>query len=317
MECNFKIDEPCVHLMKGDHDNFCARPTAFLCIETLDNERVKLSHSSRSAWTRCRQKYYFSKVVGLRTHDRMLGSPLKIGIVMDDFLKSRYLNYPFKKEFEALCERYALTDVERSKTYALIKAYYDIGINVDQAGHPQYRFTWKTGEADITGVMDCFFGDHFDEVKTSARPDFYLNVHNMTSQLAVYFLHNESIEYATVKVIRVPGLRYNADKESVADYQDRLYSGIISRPSYYFPGFDKLKRTWGKNFYRNEFPLDAIKDDYEKMAVDIQRAAKEDSFYQSWNCYCPGECEFISICKTGGAVSEDIFTYRDKAKEGK
>lgn len=309
MNCQFKHTDPCTFLIEGEDRDLCKRDGQFLCVETLGDKLPVLSASSWMSWARCRQKYYFNQVAGIRTRPHLLGSPLKIGIVWDEFMRSRYQLYPFKKEYHKLCEKYDLSDAERAKTYAMIKAYYDLEMRVDNSGLAQYEFLLKTDHAKVKGFIDCNYGDHIDEDKTSGRPDFYQKKHNLTIQLSTYFLALPDVEYANVKIVRVPGQKFNPDKESVEQYQDRLYTSIISRPSYYFIGFKKLKRTWGKKFYRSEFPLEAIKNDYERMSADIIRAAKEDSFYQSFNCYCPGNCEFLPICTTGG-VSEELYEHR-------
>ena len=309
MICDFKYNDPCIHLIKGDDRDFCKRDGQFICTDTLAENLPVMSHSSRSSWTRCRQKYYYSQIMGVRNRPHLLGSPLKIGIVIDKFMESRYMLFPFKKPYDDLVKKYNLSDVDSAKTYAIIKAYFDLEMKVDSGGIAQYEFLYKGEKAKVKGFMDCFYGDHIDEVKTSGRPDFYQKKHNLTSQLGTYFLAEPNAEYANVKIIRVPALKFNADKESIEQYQDRLYTSIISRPSYYFIGFKKLKRTWGKKFYRNEFPIDQIKQDYEKMSADIIQAARDESFYQSFNCYCPGNCEFLPICTTGG-VSEEIYEYR-------
>lgn len=309
MKCDFKYDDPCVHLIKGDDRDFCKRSSQFLCLDTLDNKIPVMSHSSRMSWTRCRYKYYLSNIMGIKSRDHMKGAPLKIGTVIDRFCEYRYQLKPFKEEFKRLTHDMNMSDVEIAKCYAIIKASHDLEAQLETGGKPQYEVRYETETCKVKGFIDCKFNDHADEIKTSTRPDFYRQPFNLKSQLSTYFLGNESIKYFSVKIIRVPTLRYNQDKESIDDYQDRLYSSIISRPSYYFIGWKKLARTWGIKFHRSEYDMDDIRDDYEKVSRDIVQAAKDDSFYQSFNCYCPGECEYLPICKTGG-VSEEIYEYR-------
>ena len=311
MKCEFKYDDPCIHLIKGDGRDFCKRDSQFLCLETFSSQTPIMSHSARMSWTRCRYKYYLSNIMGVKIKDHMKGMPLKIGTVIDRFFEYRYQLKPFKEEFKTLCHALNMGDAEIAKCYAIIKAFYDLEVKVEDCGKPQHKIIYEGKTINVKGYIDCKFDDHADEIKTSARPDFYRQPFNLKSQLSTYFLAEPSIKYFSVKIIRVPTLRYNSDKESAEEYQDRLYSSIISRPSYYFIGWKKLARTFGIKFHRTEFNLDDIRDDYEKVSADIVRAARDESFYQSFNCYCPGECEFLPICKTGG-VSEEIYEYRQK-----
>lgn len=109
------------------------------------------------------------------------------------------------------------------------------------------------------------------------------------------------------------GKYFGEDSES---YLNRIYQDIISRPSHYFLGFNRDNRTFGKKFWRSEFPLEEIKHDYHMITKDIKRATAENAFYQNFMaCYGPSQCNYLPICETS-VVSELIYEQNLKEKGG-
>jgi hypothetical protein len=226
-----------------------------------------------------------------------------------------YSGEPFTQEmFKDQCERYHLPILPSSKIFALIKAYHKLNIQVEPKGIAQLQFHYIKPTHHIKGYIDCLYPDHFLEDKLSGRPDFYAKKWNLSHQLSTYFLSNPKLDYAIVRVARVPSLRTgkgkNAD-ETPDGYTQRIYSDIIKRPSHYFLGLNRIKRTYGHRYYRNEFNLEEMEKEYIQVSKDIQRAAKEDAFYKNRNaCHVPADCEYLPICDTGG-VSDELYEYKD------
>jgi hypothetical protein len=96
--------------------------------------------------------------------------------------------------------------------------------------------------------------------------------------------------------------------ESSDQYEDRCYSDIISRPSYYFLGWDRKTRNFGHRFYRSEFDLDEIHSTYRFVTQEIEETIQRGSWYpNNLACHVPGPCQYLPI-KKSGVVSEEIFT---------
>jgi len=324
MYCEFyhkTKDGICAHYIKGSLGDagLCKRPTQFLCLEDLKTGLPKLSHSSRKDFAHCRRKYYYRKIQGLQVRKSMLSDPVKMGIIWDRFIEAKYNGQNFKSRFWELVDVYDLSDEGVSKLYALIKAFTNIGLKIDLDGFIgcQHEFDFIDGDVVVTGFIDRAYIDYFVESKLSARPDFYHIIHNITSQVSTYFLSNDCYKYCTIEAVRVPSLRTGYGKYSDEDaesYMHRNYQDIISRPSHYFPGFNREEKIYSKRFWRSEFPLEQIRIDYRQITKDIRRAIDDNAFYQNFMaCRLPAPCAYLPICKTG--VVSDLV-YEQKPKKG-
>lgn len=319
MKCSsvYIKDGKCVHLIPPE---LCSKQTEFLCVEKMKppiDKKLTLSHSSRMSFTHCRHKYWLRKVKGITIKDTMKSTPLKMGSIWDKFMEHQYANKTFtQSDFWKLVEFYQLDQTSSGKVYALIRAYHKLGINVESGGDPQAEFTLDRNESyAIRGFMDCKYVGYFTEDKLSGRPDFYEKKFNLISQFSTYFLADPKLEYGIVRIARVPGTRTGKGKyedESQTDYSNRVYSDIISRPSHYFMGYSRIKKTYGRRFFRSEFPLDDIEKQYGQVSDSIRNAHKKDAFYQNFTaCHVPLDCEYIKVCDTG-YVSEEVFDIKEK-----
>lgn len=323
-----KPEEICQYYFEGDENHFCRHyitPEAdplglcrqkgqFLCVYDIHRYQPTLSHSTRMQFTQCRQKYYYSKIKGIRVRDHKLPRPMVMGIIWDQFVSHIYKGVAFRSRFEELIKQYAVSDVDRMKLEALFKAWGTVGFDIDKNCELQKEFYILENEYLIHGFVDRSYPTYFVEVKLGKDPRRYHRIMGMISQLSTYFLSNEDYEYCIVESVKLPQLKYNEDKESLEQYKERCYNHIIKNVREYFPGYDKHKDTFGCRFYRSEFPLEAIKRDYACINKDIKTATEDRSFYQNFSMACtfPVECEYLSICETGGAVSEEIYEYRKK-----
>jgi len=300
----------------------------FLC--TLgENEETQtkggamhLSHSSRIDFCKCRRLYYYRKIEGITVRPTMLSPAIKMGIIWDRYIESRYLGLPFKDKFWELVDEYAIEDMEVAKMHGMIQAYRTIGIEPYYETKDggifrgcQHKFSIdENKDFTIIGFLDRAYSDHIVEVKMSSRPDFYFQVHNITSQIGTYFLSNPDYKYVVIEAARTPGLRTGAGKYSDEDsdsYSKRVADDIISKPSHYFPGYSSKTGRHGKCYWRNEFPLDELMDDYIKINKDIVRAKEEDAWWKNYmSCYSPFVCNYLPICSTG-VCSESIYEVKE------
>ena len=255
----------------------------------------------------------------------MLSPAIKMGIIWDRYIQSRYFGLPFKDEFWRLVDEYAIEDMEVAKMHGIIQAYRTIGIEPYYETKDggvfrgcQHKFSIdENKDFTIIGFLDRAYTDHIVETKMSGRPDFYFQVHNITSQIGTYFLSDPEYKYVIIEATRTPGLKTGAGKYSDEDsesYSKRISDDIISRPSHYFPGYSRDTGRYGKCYWRNEFDLDELRDDYIKINTDIVRAKEENAWWKNYmSCYSPFPCSYLSICSTG-AISESIFEVREETK---
>jgi len=307
----------------------------FLCTLGEDEEEIEikgggmiLSHSSRELFIRCRQAFYLQRIKRISIRNSMLPLPVKLGAIWDKYMESRYLGVKFMEKFWSMVNEYTIEDdMDVAKIYGLIQAhrqlemepYYETKDGGMFRGC-QYKFEIpavcvKDGDFSIIGYIDRVYSDHIIESKLTARPDFYFQIHNITSQIGTYFLSNPEYKYAVIESTRVPGLRTGRGKnsdESSESYKNRIIGEILSKPSYYFLGFNRDTKTFGKKFWRNEFDMDELLRDYTYVNQEIQRAMEDGdgAFYKNRKaCYVPGPCFYLPICDTG-VVSEGIFEMR-------
>jgi len=108
-------------------------------------------------------------------------------------------------------------------------------------------------------------------------------------------------------VIQVPQQKFGKT-DNFASYEDRIYSDILSRPSEYFIGFDREKRTFGKRYYRNDFNLEEIEKRYRIVISEIREKYKSNTWYmndKSCNQYNK-PCDYKGICESG-CVAENLY----------
>jgi hypothetical protein len=206
-----------------------------------------------------------------------------------------------------------LKDMEHAKLSALMKAYKDVHISTKKDGFIacQYKIDTQILNTNLVAYVDEAYEDCFVEHKLSFRPDFYLQKENVAYQLGSYFIANESWEYAIVKAVRVPAQRLK-DGESFEAYEERIYGDILSRPGFYFLGWDRKTRTYGTRFWRTEFDLDEIYSTYCHVLREIRETVERGSWYPNYlACHVPAPCPYLPI-KRSGVVSEEIYERRIK-----
>jgi len=210
-----------------------------------------------------------------------------------------------------------LSPEQSAKIGALIEAYRDLEIERKMDGllGCQFKVSVPIGTTNIVGYVDRAYEDFFVETKCSSNPAFYTQKENLIYQLGTYFLGNESWESAVVEITRLPGLRTGEGKyadEDPGEYQRRIYSDILSRPSHYFVGWDRKSRTFGVRFWRSEFDLDEVFSTYVHVLREIEESVKHGSWWKNnLACHVPTPCPFLPIKRTG-VVSEELYLRRNK-----
>lgn len=327
----FEKDKPCLSYIpykELTQCGYCTRPDYYRCV--ADNLPIPLSHSSIGDWLTCHRLYWLKAVRGISLRDASVSNPIKMGQLWDTCLQGLSATV----EIPGLIERYEIPGREVSKVKALWNAFKEFNLvpvgEYDAQAVVDMSFDITDGESDnntcnkvyVKGFYDRKYATHFEEDKLSSRPDHYLDPYFIHSQCGTYFLADPSLEYCTMKVVRVPDLKStgkNKDEDDEAYYQ-RCYEDVISRPSHYFIGYDRVKHTYGRKFYRSEFNLDEIQQRYNIVGREIKWATDlyhkgEDVWYRN-DRVCgqilPGiPCEMLPICRTGG-LSDQFIIRQDK-----
>ena len=326
MHDEYQIEKTCNMLTPGDgkpckfyirpnkatEPGFCTQPDQFRCIEAMKIKLPAISYSRLADFIRCKQRYKHAVIDGLEVKPKHLPEPIKLGTGWDVFIRSLY-----NKEYELSTELQSLqlNPIQTAKISALTRAYVDLEIQnrTDRLLGCQYKIHAPIGQNQIIGYVDRAYQNHIIETKLSARPDFFKQRENLNYQLSTYFMGNEAWDYADVEITRVPALRPKPD-ESAEAYGERCYGDIISRPAFYFQGWDRKTRTFGVRFWRSEFDLDEIFHTYVWVLKELRDTVKRGSWYpNNLACHVPAPCPFLPI-KKSGVISPEIYEKREVKK---
>lgn len=333
MNCKERIkadNGPCKHYIKHEKQNmagYCALENKYRCIEAIKHYPLSLSHSTRMDWA-CKYKVYYRQILGLKVKPEHIPLPIKLGSCWDEaqkYLIERKIdnfdcsNDDLVDKFNEIGNKNLLNEVSFARFHALCRAYIELELNQkkEKSEFVEYQklIEIELENSKTIGYIDRSYNDYFVETKLSSRPDFYRNLHSITSQVGTYFLGNPDYKHCIVEITRLPGQRTGNGKfegESPEAFEERVFQDIVSRPSYYFIGFDRKKRTFGVKFWRKEFDLDKLKRTYEHIEREIKETIANDSWYENYNaCHVPGQCFYYPICSTG-VISEEIYEMREK-----
>jgi hypothetical protein len=240
-----------------------------------------------------------------------LPEPLKLGQAWDSIIQFLHDNTPYEPEINSL----KLSGIQAAKIDALARAYEDLQISNNKDGLPsaQYKIYVPVGQQQIIEYVDFAYEDHIEEVKLSARPEFYRQRENLAFKLSTYFLANEDWKFADVKITRVPLLKVKPE-ETVEQYEERCYGDIVSRPAFYFLGWNRKTRKYGVRFWRSEFDLDEIFRTYVWVFQELRETLRRGSWYPNYlACHVPAPCMFLPI-KKSGVVSPEIYERKEVKK---
>jgi hypothetical protein len=330
MECIRRIPasgKPCKHYIKSAQPHepgLCALPREFLCTEAMKKFFPRLSHSSKNEWIRCRYSYFLSHIENWEPMPSQMSDPVKMGAIWDKWLaecyrQEKYVGSSYLKE---LCKEYRVIeeDTVYSKLHALCKAFVNIGMKLDtsQMLGTQFEINLLALDLNVIGYVDRAYHHYFVESKLSARPDYYEKIHHITSQIGTYFLAMDGWEWVDMEIARTPELKQK-DSEEPEAYSERIFQDIIRRPSFYFIGYNSASRTFGRRYYRSEFPLDEIRRTYKIVMEEMLRAKENinEVIYKNYaSCYSPGPCNFLPVCMTG-VISDSMFRKKQKKEQDK
>lgn len=296
-------DKPCINYIKG---GTCARPDEFMCIEYLKTHLPLISHSAANDFAQCKMKYYLSKVRGIKLKPQYKSDALKMGSIWDSFLTGT------PAELTMQLESNQLADVSRAKVYALMRAAVEL-IDLDYYGPSRYERQatefYHNGDCVIKCIMDLKAPDHFAEIKLSSKPTNYLRIERITHQVGAYFLAHPAAEYCDMLVTQTPAQRYNESKESIEEYEQRVFSEIMADPAKYFCDYTN-GLTYGRRFYRKEFNLDLVRKLYANLARDLHLTVKHNLWYTNdYACHNEsGACDYYNI-KNTGYINEMLYDF--------
>ena len=300
-------DKPCIHYIKSEiteECGFCDTGKHFHCIEALRHKLPAMSHSMFNNWTQCKMKVYYHNILGLSIKDIYLPVEMKLGKIWDRFMSGQ--------PYADVKTEFALEPYEVAKINGLMRAYQAIGLCEPQGIPQQLVKSVILNAAVVIGYVDLGLFDGFNEYKLSARPDFYIQPENIYQQCGLYFMGNPNWNWCDMKIARTPGLKQDQRKgETIDAYEERIFQDVLSRPSHYFPGYNREAKTFGVRFYRGEFDLDYLEKKAKIVAQEYRETIDRDAWYRNdMACKNPYDCEFLHI-KKSGVVSDLLYEVKN------
>lgn len=316
-------DSVCSHYIPSTNGKAgcCMLRSRFLCQEDESQFGRPLSFSSVRTYLQCRFKYYLRYILGYRLRPEHTPAPLALGKLWGLWLQHQYepelVTSTHLKEHISETRMY-LEDAARVR--ALTRAFRALGlrINKDEFLGCEYPVEYPVAGRTLIGYIDRAYEDEIVESKLSARPDFYGKLENVSSQVSTYLLANEKWDGVIMEVVRLPVLRTGKGKtanESPEAYEERCYQDILSRPTHYFPKFDRKKGTFGHRFWRSEFHLKEMAQIYISVVKDMENCMKENLWFPNeLACHVPGPCEYLPF-KSTGVFSEELYYKKGNEEE--
>jgi len=304
--CRFRIE---------NDPPLCRRRGEYLCMDAIQDNLPNLSHSAREMWVSCKRKYFLNKVKGIKAKQDKISLPLKNGTMWDKFIENQYGK---SHDLSQLAFKLDMTELEIARFNAITHVYKKLKL-ADRDTNTfelQKKIVIPGDGINIVGYVDRAYDDHFVEVKMSTRPQYYAEPFNIGFQVGIYFLSNPNWKYVVMEVARTPTMTWDRENMDLGKYEEVLAKEIYKKAPMYFPGLKRKDCTYGKKYFRSEFPLDNIAKTYERVNDEIKEAARkgEDWFYQSFNCSSPYPCDFLPICKDN-VISNVLFEMRKKPEE--
>jgi hypothetical protein len=308
----------------GDNAGFCKRSEYYRCIKEAGTMPIPLSYSSVSNFLTCPMLYYYKDIRGIVVKPSAMGSAVKMGALWDR-AKQGLLGKAV--DMGRIIEEYEIKDVDIAKVRAVNRAYKELGLQVEGGFTLQAEFNNEIVADGLyadhkipiktKGFYDRKYKNYFVEDKLSGRPDNYLDIFFIQSQVGAYFLADEALEYCVMEIVRTPDLKSTGKfkEESPGEYEERCFQDIISRPSYYFVGYDRERKCYGKKFYRDEFDLPAILNRFRIVSIMIRDCQGFDGWYKndrSCSAILPGiPCDMKGLCRYN-TMSETIYGFKPK-----
>lgn len=316
------LQTDCFYNMPVDGEaGFCKMPQYYRCIEDVKRMIVPLSYSSMSNFLTCHNLFYLRNIRGIEMIESKVSSAIKMGVLWDVCLQ-KLLGGDIR--IKDTIETYEIENIDIARVKGLFRAYKELGIEVPPGYEMQHRFKKMIKIYDdeahgensgvlINGIFDRKYENSFAENKLSSRPNYYFDIFFIQSQIGAYFLADNKLEWVDMEVVRTPALK-SQQEEQPEEYEERVFTDAISRPSFYFIGYNKNKRSYGRKFYRSEFNLDEILQRFKSVSREIHEACALGGFYKNDRAcsnILPGiACEMIGICRYN-TMAENTFRIRE------
>jgi len=332
MECPYKIPSTtsfCHHHIPDnsfpDAPGFCSAGHHFLCEERVPNCTLVMSQSQIKTYYECKMKYWFRYIYGIRRKKGTLSPSIKMGAIWDKFVESKYNGNEL--DLESLLTEYMVKDVDRAKLCALMDAWDSLEIRLKLNGFLScqteiaQRFDQTDGrQLIVRGYVDRLYDTRFVETKLTKDPNRYNSLWDLHSQIGTYFLLMPNINECIMEITRVPQIRQKKE-ETIDDYYSRIFQDIISRPGFYFIGWDISTRQFGlPPYYRNEMRLETIKNRYKWITQEIAERTERGAWYYEQGYTCSPyyrDCDYKPVCVVGGVdhgINEVLYE-RNEIKE--
>jgi len=317
MECKFYSEDlsnvlPCKHYLDPLHDTeagFCSLKHIFRCTESLKLFLPTLTQSALKSFCQCKEKFNLQYIKGINILQEELPNIAKLGSIWDAFIDSHVSKSIF--HLSDLAQRYQVQPRDVAKIKALARAFRTIGFNLRSSDAvTQHKITFNgIGNHVVSGYVDIAYEFNIAEVKFSANTAFHEKLDSNFLQQGTYLSANPGWEYVDMLITQEPKLRGKDMEEGV--YESRIYNDILARPSFYFVGFNKQKKSYGIRFWRKEFNLDYLRQVYMNVLADLRHTVDNDLWYRNeLQCYVPVKCWFYAI-KRSGVVSDQLYERMD------
>ena len=288
-----------------------------------DDEKYYMDTISPSGYTsfcHCRQAWYFSYIKELSLRKRHLPLPIKLGAIWDSFQTSIYNSTHFTpKDLMDACDAYDLDDYSAAKLFALVRGWHKMGFEIDvtgaktQAEFHMGGFDYPNDNFCFHGFVDVLYPTYFIENKLSGSPDRFRSPFNTYDQLGIYFLAHPACDHAIIRAVRAPQLKPKKLEDTEA-FRDRIFADILSRPSFYFMGYDRKAATFGIKFWRSEYDFNMLARDFGNVHADMTACRADNTlcYQDKLSCNVPTQCMYLPICQTGG-VNGDLYMVKGEA----
>lgn len=266
--------------------------------------KIKMSQSSLRNFNKCPKMYYWNKVEGIELKEK--GNAVKLGKYVDDILsgKNAEINEEDNGSIWLAKGRgiiRAIDELKLSDNFRDYKKQEKVSFEIEREGFV----------VEVEGYTDFNTENVIGELKVTTKPDIYLDKFLISEQVGTYLMSKIEYLHVIMYVIQVPELRYNENKENVADYESRCFDDIMRRPGYYFHGYNKDEGRFGVKFMRQEFDLMNLANKYLWLGRMIIMC-HEAKFWQDRRseCFNTVKCDYWEACNFG--VSFDRYKKREE-----
>ncbi len=301
----------------------CKLDSMFRCTEYILHREPRLSHSGITNFLRCPQMYYYSNIMGLQVKPEFQSDPLKIGSSVDDYVTNILMGGK-PTIYTVIPNGELYTTMWEAKAAGIINAFKELvdirKVKEMYVGQKEFLLQ-EDGQPQVKGFIDLesVSGKSFIELKVGKSPAYYTQLFYIRSKLAAYFMSSEAYVSGKIWAIRVPDLKRTGKfkNESLEDYSARIYRVMMKEPTHYFPGYNRKSKNFGVKFGRAEIDLDVTRKTYRMVADWIKLSVKRGVWIKNGTgCLHPFKCDYLPICEASGAVSEDVYTHREKETRG-